>query len=212
MCWFVINFSNNLAVTCYVQGKYWLQFNFTCMHTYIHTFIHSDLYGNLELLMYGYNYINGLLMDVLIFMYNIYQYMAMNAPIILRMNKCQIFVCTKYRVENGPTATQKVFMNNDLVAAQETFQRSNLKNLKKFVASEFMNVWMLDIFNQVNYFIETTIIENRCLDIWIRYLISIHLITNILFVSLVMENYAFVENSTWYLKYFNTYFHRGSMK
>ena len=45
-------------------------------------------------------------------------------------------------------------MNNDLVADQEIFQRSNLDNLKEIVASKFMNISMLDIFNQVNYFIE----------------------------------------------------------
>jgi len=45
-------------------------------------------------------------------------------------------------------------MNNDLVADQEIFQRSNLDNLKEIVASKFMNVSMLDTFNQVNYFIE----------------------------------------------------------
>ena len=47
-------------------------------------------------------------------------------------------------------------MNNDLVADQEIFQRSNLDNLKEIVASKFMNISMLDIFNQVNYFIEMT--------------------------------------------------------
>ena len=47
-------------------------------------------------------------------------------------------------------------MNNNLVADQETFQRSNLNNLKKIVALKCMNILMLDIFNQVNYFVELT--------------------------------------------------------
>ena len=48
------------------------------------------------------------------------------------------------------------FMNNNLLADQEIFQRSNLNNLKATVASKFMNISMLDIFNQVNYFIAVT--------------------------------------------------------
>ncbi len=45
-------------------------------------------------------------------------------------------------------------MKDILVADQETFQRSTLNNLKKTVASKFMNILILDIFNQINYFIE----------------------------------------------------------
>ena len=47
-------------------------------------------------------------------------------------------------------------MNNNLLADQEIFQRSNLNNLKATVASKFMNISMLDVFNQVNYFIAVT--------------------------------------------------------
>ena len=45
-------------------------------------------------------------------------------------------------------------MNNNLVADQEIFQRSNLNNLNEIVASNFMNISMLNIFNQANYFIK----------------------------------------------------------
>ena len=37
-----------------------------------------------------------------------YQYIAMNMSIILRMNKCKTFECSKFRVEGQPTATQEV--------------------------------------------------------------------------------------------------------
>ena len=47
-------------------------------------------------------------------------------------------------------------MNNNLVADQEIFQRSDLNNLKEIVASKFMNISMLKVFNQVDYFIEMT--------------------------------------------------------
>ena len=48
-------------------------------------------------------------------------------------------------------------MNNNRVADQEIFQRSNLNNLNEIVASKYMNISMLDIlFNQVNYFMEMT--------------------------------------------------------
>ena len=47
-------------------------------------------------------------------------------------------------------------MNNNLVAGQEIFQRSNLNNLNEIVASKFINISMLDKFNQVNYFIAVT--------------------------------------------------------
>ena len=47
-------------------------------------------------------------------------------------------------------------MNNNLVADQETFQRSNLNNLKGIVNSKFINVSMLDTFNQIAYFMEIT--------------------------------------------------------
>ena len=43
------------------------------------------------------------------------------------------------------------FMNNNLGADQETFQRNNLKNLEEIVASKFMNISILNTFNQVNY-------------------------------------------------------------
>ena len=48
-------------------------------------------------------------------------------------------------------------MNKELVADQEIFQRSKLNTQNKIVASKYMNNSMLDILNQVKYFIERTI-------------------------------------------------------
>ena len=103
------------------------------MFSYSCTYIHNSTMAFYILLIYSYECVN------------------------YTKNKQVPDICM-YRMQSRGSAhsNSRSLMNNNLVADKETFQRRNLNNLKDIVASKFKNISMLDIFNQVNNFIELT--------------------------------------------------------